>query len=537
LPSNIRPTTEPVARNVPGAELVVLALGVAGVALVTWFDLQTSLPLLDEYARRWSIQMLVAGNGFQSVGSSPNLVQLLLSAPLALLKTDPAVWRLTAIPFLAMQGIFVGLIARDLGVNRFWSILAGAVIISSPLDLTLSTGMMTETTFLGLFAGAIWAGLRWIDTGRSRWLCVVLTFLATLQRPQGVGVAAVVVFGLLLFSRHRRNLLRDAPAGVALVLLGVLAFRIPDFLASISPHLAGPALTTGPAAVPAPSLGFAIFVLANFPAILGLTMLPMAAGLWGSSRGESERGYWWILPAAIAGLALAFAAVFTLGPAGRPAFVGNMIGITGFGPPLLGGSKVSPFPAAAFVVVVILAIACYLLILLIRRDLWVLSRLGERGQVLVALSALQLLFIMGHGQLFDRYYLAVILPLVPILAVAAGATETVRLAATWGILLIIGSLAAYVIGIQDYVAWQVARHRAAQIAYAQAPVDQVEAGFEEDAENIWLPADADPTGTLPRHVVADPKFELLFAGPDDPRAGVVYSSLGASGKIVIQRRH
>lgn len=68
-------------------------------------------------------------------------------------------------------------------------------------------------------------------------------------------------------------------------------------------------------------------------------------------------------------------------------------------------------------------------------------------------------------------------------------------------------------------------------------MDQVEAGFEEDAENIWLPADADPTGRLPRHVVADPKFELLFAGPDDPRLGVGYSSLGAPGKIVIWRRY
>lgn len=153
--------------------------------------------------------------------------------------------------------------------------------------------------------------------------------------------------------------------------------------------------------------------------------------------------------------------MFTLGPAGRPVFVGNMIGITGFGPPMLAGSKVSPFPTAAFVVVAIMAIACYLLILLIRRDLWVLSRLGDRGQLLVALSALQLLFIMGHGQLFDRYYLAVILPLVPILAVAAGATKRVRLAATWGIVVITGSLVAYIIGTQDYFAWQVARHQAA----------------------------------------------------------------------------
>jgi hypothetical protein len=94
---------------------VVGAAAAVAVLLVGFFELQTSLPLLDEYARRWSIQQLVAGHGFQSLGSSPQIVQLLLSAPLALLKTDPPVWRLTSLPFIAMQGVFCVLIARDLG--------------------------------------------------------------------------------------------------------------------------------------------------------------------------------------------------------------------------------------------------------------------------------------------------------------------------------------------------------------------------------------------------------------------------------------
>jgi hypothetical protein len=410
-------------------------------------------------------------------------------------------------------------------------------MICNPLNLTLATGMMTETTFLGLYAAAIWAGLRWIDTGRYSWSCVALTFLATLQRPQAVGVAVVVVVGLLLLPRGRRSLLSDGPTAVALVLLTALAFRLPDFLAGISPHIVGAALTTGPATVPSPSLGFAVFVLANLPALLGLTILPMAAGLWGSSITKSQEGYLWILPAVLALMAIAFAAVFVLGSAGRPLFVGNMISNGGFGPPLLQGSKVSPFPNGAFAVVEILAIACFVLAMLVRRDLWAPARLGGRQLLLVGVSAVQLLFVLGHGQLFDRYYLAVMLPLVPIFALAAGAASRARLAATWGIVVIAGSLVAYFVGIQDYLAWQVARHSAAQIAYAQAPVEQVEAGFEEDAERIWLPADTDPTGTLPRQVAPDPEFELLFARPDDTRPGVGYSSLGASGKIVVHRRH
>ncbi|HXA41731.1 MAG TPA: hypothetical protein VNV65_02340 [Candidatus Solibacter sp.] len=508
-----------------------------GVLAVAWFDLQTRLPLLDEYARRWSIEMFVAGRGFQTLGSSPNLVQLLLSAPLAWLNTDPALWRLTAIPFLAMQGVFVGLIARHLGANKFWSVLGGVCIICNPLNLALSTGMMTETTFLGLFAAAMWAGLNWVETGRFRWLCVALTVLATLQRPQGVGLAAVVLFGLLFVASHRRNLRQDGLAGFALLVLSVVAFRLPSLLSGMSPRLAGSASTTGAPTAPLPSLGFEAFVLANLPALLGLTILPMAAGLVAFRRTRSKKSYLWVLPALLAGLAIVFTLVYSLGPAGRPVFVGNIVGATGLGAPILGGSKVSPFPPFAFAAVEVAAIATYGVVLLLRRDLWTLSKLSQPTKLLLGFSGVQLLFIMGYGEVFDRYYLAVILPLVPVLAAAAGATTRRRLSAAWAIVTVLGSLTMYFIGVQDYEAWQEARHRAAEIAYTQAAVNQVDAGFEENAVNIWIPADEDPTGNLPRQVAADPQIELLFSVPNDPRPGVAYRSPGASGKIVINRRH
>ena len=538
LPSNIRATTEPVARNLPGVELVVLALGVAAMALVTWFDLQTSLPLLDEYARRWSIQMLVAGNGFQSLGSSPQIVQLLLAFPLALLKTDPAVWRLTSVPFIAMQGIFCGLIARDLGAGRLWALIAGVAVVSNPLNLTVATGMMTETVFLGLFAGAIWCSLRWIERGESRWACIALTVLAALQRPQGVAVAAAVLLGLVVFARRRRPLRAEVAPVAMLLLLSAAAYKAPAFLSSISPRLTGSvsgSLGEVQRRYSGPSFG--VYILANFPALLGLASIPFAAAFWTARSKEiAGRKYWWALPTMLAFLALAFAGLFVMESPGRSIFVGNMFGAHGLGAALLRGAKVSPFSGRLFLVVVVLSITSYVLLLVKNRDAWAPAHLGEGGQILVLHAALQFAFIFGQGQLFDRYYLAMILPLMPIVAVAAASAGTSPASVAWAVLALIASVVLYAIGTQDYVAWQVARHRVAQMAYAQAPVDQVEAGFEEDAENIWLPADVDPTGTLPRYVVAEPKFELLFAGPDDPRAGVGYSSFGASGKVVIQRR-
>jgi hypothetical protein len=526
-----------VGGHAPGQPITVAALvaiASIAVALVALFDLQTSLPLLDEYARRWAIQQLVAGHGFQSLGSSPNIVQLLLAAPLAVAKTDPAVWRLTAVPFLALQGVFVGLMARDLGAGRTWATVAGVAMVCNPLNLSLSTGMMTETVFLALFAGAAWLSLRWLEDGRWRWTCIALVALATLQRPQGAGLAMAIVLGLLLIARRNRSIRSEVPAVAVLVVVTTAALAAPGLLGAISPALAGSAPAVGAPAPQMSGAAFVIFVLASLPPLLGLVTLPFAVALVTAKRpGESRGRPWWILPATLGLLGLAFAVVFVVGGQRGSIFVGNILGRSGLGAPMLGGSKVSPFGPAA-VVLEVLSTASYLVLLLQRTDIWTPPSLGGRGQLLVLHSAAQFAFIVGHGELFDRYFLAVILPLLPIVAVAAAATLWSPAATTWAVLATLGAVALYVVGTQDYLAWQVARHQAAQMAYAQAPVDQVEAGFEETAENIWLPADSDPSGKLPRHVAAPPLLELIFASPGDPRPGVSYSSLGP-GRVVIRR--
>lgn len=531
-PAQIR-AHEPAARLI--STLFVAAAALA-LLLVAFFDLQTSLPLLDEYARRWSIQQLVAGHGFQSLGSSPQIVQLLLAAPLAILKTDPAIWRLTAVPFIAMQGVFCGLTARDLGAGKLWALIAGVAVICNPLNLIVSTGMMTETVFLGLFAGALWCSLRWIDRGQSRWASVALSVLATLQRPQGVAIAAAVLVGLIVFTRRRRSLRPDLIAAVALVLFSAAAFKVPEFLTHISPNLAGPlGESAGQVLTSYSGVSFAVYVLANFPALLGLAVLPfLVALLLARPKQKNGANYWWIVPTMLALLALAFAGLYVMDSASHSIFVGNMIGGNALGAPLLGGAKVSPFPGPAFLVLAISSVTSYVVLLVVRRDPWTPGRLGDGGQILVLNAALQMVFIVGHGNLFDRYYLAMILPLIPIVAAAAAAAGAAPAAVAWAALATIASVAIYAVGAQDYIAWQVARHRVAQMAYAQAPVDQVDAGFEEVAENIWLPADQDPTGRLPRAVAAHPQLELVFAGPNDPRPGANYSSLG-SGRIVIKR--
>jgi hypothetical protein len=238
----------------------------------------------------------------------------------------------------------------------------------------------------------------------------------------------------------------------------------------------------------------------------------------------------------LAFLALAFTALVVVPSSDLTIFMGNEFGARGMGAALLHGNKVSAFPGPTFLILVILTVTSYLVLFVVRGDHWTPGKLGQSGQILILNAALQFVFIIGHATPFDRYYLAIILPLMPLVAAAAGPAGLAPAAIAWAALATLGSLTLYIIGAQDYIAWQIARDRVAQLAYAQAPVDQVGAGFEEEAEHIWLPADEDPTGKLPRVLVANPQLELVFAGPNDPRPGASYSSLG-SGRIVIKRNY
>jgi hypothetical protein len=55
-------------------EVACWLLIAVAIALVGFFDVQSNVTMVDEYARRWTIEQLVAGRGIQLWGTSPNLV-------------------------------------------------------------------------------------------------------------------------------------------------------------------------------------------------------------------------------------------------------------------------------------------------------------------------------------------------------------------------------------------------------------------------------------------------------------------------------
>jgi len=89
---------------------------------------------------------------------------------------------------------------------------------------------------------------------------------------------------------------------------------------------------------------------------------------------------------------------------------------------------------------------------------------------------------------------------------------------------------------RDYLAWQGARDRAAQLAYQSVRPDQVQAGFEANAVYVEIPSYG-RTGLANGFAItgpAHPVITLRFALPGDPRPGVSYWSL-APGKIILDR--
>jgi hypothetical protein len=214
---------------------------------------------------------------------------------------------------------------------------------------------------------------------------------------------------------------------------------------------------------------------------------------------------------------------------------GPFIGYWGMGQPTLPETttdvKRTLFPGLLFIALQVLLTLGYLVLLVWRRRLWNWRLLGA-GYLMVVVAATQFIPLLGYGASSDRFFLAVALPLFPLLAVAASKGGSQGPARAWALAVLAIGVAVYAAGEQDYIAWQVARDRTAQLAYQQYAASDVEAGFEENEVHVQLPS-TESGGRLPAEVSKRPKVLVVFASPGDPRPGYEYRSL-APGKIVLQ---
>ncbi len=507
--------------------LVPLAIALVALVCVAYFDLQTNLSFNDEYARRWTIQRFLDGHGLALWGANPGLVQLAAAGLVALSHSEPRFWRLAVLPFIAVAGLFAWKTARRLGADRFWAATAAATVVAGPITLSLATGLMTETVFLGLFLGATWFALRWVLDGKGMAWCVAWAVLATLQRPQGGGLVLGVAAGLWLASNSRRLKVRDF-AGLAILSLGVIAaYELPNrlFRGVATPGVGPPQSVF--------KFAFTVANVVSLPVMLGLLLLPFVVGMLARLPVERHRlGRMEMIPAAIAFAGLVGSGTMLVA-LHSDILPGNYLGKWGLGPKLLPGPKVDLFPLPLLLPMELVALVAGLVLLAWRRRVWQARLLGTGGAMLTVFAISQFLPLLWYAGLFDRYFVLVAAPLAPLLAAMVSRSDwRPRLSAAWAIAFLGVGLVTYVVGQQDYTGWQVARDIAARSAYSQAPPVEVQAGYEETAEHVWVPAADDPS--LPRDLVNNPRIYLVFTGPNDPRPGASYSSL-SPGRIIIVR--
>jgi hypothetical protein len=509
-----------------GFSLLVIA-GVAAAALIALlaFDLSSVRALNDDWMYTWSVQQLVAGHGLRVFPQSTALAlpQVLWGAVVSLGHPDPALLRLSVLPIVASTAWISYRLARRLGADRFWSAVAGSTLLAMPLFLTNATSFMTDNVFVGIVMAVAFTGMAWAREGKWRWLCVALLVLAPLERQVGLALVPAVTLGLAI-SKRRAWVAADTAGLVAIWLIPAAA------LAGASRLLIRQPLYS-PAELFQLQVDHAVFPLA---AMLGLGLIPFAAALAFRPRTPARESGWSVGWAAL-GIVGAIGCLVDLARFGM-IFPGNVFSSLGFAA-ILPGSKPPIFPGLVFQATEIAAVITLVMLLIIRRRWWTPSMPPSEGVFLAGLSLSQFLPLLAvQIFVYDRYFLPVIAPLVPLVASVATAAVRQPVARTWAAVALAGGLAMYVVGEQDYLAWQLARDQAARLAYQTVPRDRVQAGFEANAIYVELPR-YDRTGQADLFAIlgpAQPEVTLRIEPPSDPRPGIPYASL-APGRIVLDR--
>jgi hypothetical protein len=499
--------------------------GAAGLLLLIVFDLGPPLAFNDDWLFTWSVRHL-SPHVHLYPGQAPYaLVQIAWAVILTAGHHDVRLLRLTLIPFAILGAVSSYRLARALGADTFWAAVAGVLLLCTPVYMNLATSFMSDVPYVALVLAATAAGAAWVGASKAKASCVALALLATLQRQNGLLLAPAITAALVLRGSGRQQR-ADLPwiaalwAGCGAALLGPLVLGV------ASPSQATRASTLGlvqPASVARSLLGL--------PAVAALVLTPFLGFLVVLRSGPSKRTSLRLLACVLA----VIVAVLALLP--------PLNGWTwrGFGPLTIEGPK--PYVLHPLLIALMAGLGAATAGGLVWRWRSLDPReMGAAGTIPQLVAAFQLLPVLVVPQAFERYYLPVLAPLVPLLAARAAMSGRSTFASVWAVCCLVAGVVVFAALEQDYQSWQDARDRAAQIAYQQAAPDRVNAGYEANAVYVELPQNArtgwhgaldgvgkgDPTVEGPPH----PALILAFAPETDTHPGVSYRSLG-SGRVVI----
>lgn len=518
------------------AQIIALAV----FMMVLYFDLQTKLPLGDEWMFRWSFEKFAQGKGLHLwPGLIPfNILEDILALPIYWLNSDPRLIRLVVIPFLILLAIYTRKIALYLGASIFWANIAALAVACSPLTLSVGSGFMSDISYLALMMMALFYALKWIQEGKYSTGAISACILASLQRQQGMAITFGIILFLLLQKNKKLN--RKDWLSIGVLIIGTFsAIYLPYRLGISSSHLNNLSENFFHLNVLS-TLAHSVEAIFNLPIMIGLISIPFALGLAHKKNERVLSKNKLPLVFFAIGLIGLFSSVFFILIPGASIFPGDYLHYAGLGPLFLIGAKTPVLPLPFFRFLELLCIFSFSVLLIWKHKLWTPERLKFSGIVLIMLGFFQL----GTALLYpdrDRHFLAVVVPIIPLVASwlpkQDGTSRTLPLAKIWAISTILLGVIFYGVAQQDYIAWHIAIEQTIEQIPSSTPLINVDLGYEGDGVFVQIPA-FEKTGTMPFNPTYSrpphPKWHLVFASSNDPRPGVSYTSI-ASGKIILQK--
>ena len=507
----------------PVSAYAITALGLITVASIAAFDLGPPVAFNDDYAYAWSARHLFAGPIYpqQTALALPQIVVgWLVSLPFG---HDQRALRLSVLVAILLGAFAAWRLASRLGAGRQWALMAPLVMLTSPIFFNLAVTFMSDVAYVGLLLLACNAGAAWLEGKRDRASFVAWATLATLQRVFGVVVVLSLALALVIRARQRGTRIdRSDAAWLAAAFAGSAAAAVLPALLGAS---AGINVVDRLTHIDAGAL---LNPLAHLPVVGGYMLLPLLGAVAIAWNRRS-------IAVVVIAAALVLLAQWRF--SWLPGNIWTLVGPA----PTLAGHKEPPVSLAVNLVVIALSPVVFLLVGPAAVDRWATAaRADVRVIFLLFVSGAQLaLLIPNTLTLFDRYYLPVLAPLVPIVC-ALGQ----RYSRPGGLAVASVACAAMLVLSAvyelDYQSWQWARDAAAQLAYRCAPPDRVNAGYEANAVYIEIPA-FEATGKFDVGRIGrlftingppNPLLRLEYAAATDPRPGVAYGVL-TRGRVAI----
>ncbi len=492
---------------------LVAMLGLAGVAAVLFFDLGPSLPLNDDFNYAWSVSKLVHSHQLRMFPEDSVLpfFQVVWAGLTTFGHTGPTALRLSVFPMLMVAVVTCSAIARRLGAQPFWAVVAGATLATQPIVLSASTTFMTDTTFLALILLSLFFSLDWLENGTRITPTILFALLATVQHQSGAAFAAAMTVALFVANRQRQVRRREWAALAALWLILIAAVVLPALVG-----LSNPVVTTrlSQTSLAARVNALLIFACMLMP-VIGFCLLPMFGSVVGTLRPKRPSLYLGI------GLLLApfLTMLFLFHRVG--VFPNDYLRLEGLGPVSLRGQKTQLFPIPLLLGLMVAGNATGVAIVIRHVRPGLLRPRDPLTLMALALAATELLPPLLVASILDRYFLPAAALLLPVVASRASQLSDGRFPRAWAACSLALGLGIYVVGEQDYQAWQQARFDLAKTVYASHNSAKVDGGYEMNGL-YWVLPMYDATGTLPpRNPVG--QLSGALSGPKNPE---VYLEFG-----------